>query len=199
MSSDLTISQWLCGVQQGDSRALQAVWEAYFPKLVHLARQRLRQRNRRVADEEDVALSVMESFFRAAQAGRFPDLTDRHDLWCLLLRMTARKAVDYDRRENRAKRGNGQVRGESAFGNEELGAIQAVVGDAPTPEMAALMTEEFTRLLTLLNDDELERIALSKLEGYHNREIAQQLDCGERTIERRLEIIRAKWSRAERE
>jgi hypothetical protein len=101
-----------------DSAATRALWERYFPQLVRLARKELELRGapRRAADEEDVAASVMESLFRAAEEGRLPDLADRDDLWRLLLRMTARKVVDLKRHEARQRRGGGRVRGESALG-----------------------------------------------------------------------------------
>lgn len=41
----------------------------------------------------------------------------------------------------------------------------------------------------------LRRIALFKLEGYTNKEIAHELDnCTECTIERKLARIRTKWA-----
>jgi DNA-binding NarL/FixJ family response regulator len=40
---------------------------------------------------------------------------------------------------------------------------------------------------------ELRQIALWRLEGYTNREIADRLDCTERSIERRMERIRSRW------
>src|SRR5262249_48825314 len=39
----------------------------------------------------------------------------------------------------------------------------------------------------------LRRIALRKLEGYTNKEIAGEIDATERTVERKLERIRARW------
>jgi len=45
-------------------------------------------------------------------------------------------------------------------------------------------------------DDLCRQIALLKLEGYTNKEIARELDdCTERTIERKLRRIRARWLR----
>ncbi len=101
MCSDDSVTHWFEQIREGDSVAAGAVWERYYPELVRLAREKLRGASRRMADEEDIADSVMESLFRAAQKGRFPDLADRHDLWRLLLRMTARKVVDLKRHESR--------------------------------------------------------------------------------------------------
>lgn len=66
---------------------------------------------RHAANEEDVALSAFASFCRAAEQGRFPSLSDRDDLWKLLVVLTARKAVDLKRHEGRAKRGGGAFQG----------------------------------------------------------------------------------------
>lgn len=108
--------------------------------------------------------------------------------------MTARKAVDQKRRDGAKKR---KLLGESALigsdsASDERG-IEQVVGDAPTPELVAIMTEEFRRLLDRLGDPELEELALGKMEGYTNDEIADQHECSVRTVERRLQLIRKKW------
>ena len=84
MSSDDSFSRWIDEVKQGNSSAAERIWAQCFPQLVLFARDRLRGLPRRAADEEDVALSAMDSFFRAAERGRFPDLADRDGLWRLL-------------------------------------------------------------------------------------------------------------------
>ena len=61
----------------GDRDGAQALWNVYFQRLVALARVRLRGTPRRAADEEDVALSAFDSFFRGVERGRFPQLGDR--------------------------------------------------------------------------------------------------------------------------
>ncbi len=94
MSSDDSVSRWIDEVKKGNHAAAEALWERYFPRLVRFARGRLRGLPRRAADEEDVALSALDSFCRAAEHGRFPNLADRDGLWRLLLQMTARKAAD---------------------------------------------------------------------------------------------------------
>jgi DNA-directed RNA polymerase specialized sigma24 family protein len=76
------------------------------------------------------------------------------------------------------------------------GGIEEVVGDEPTPLFAAEVAEECQRLLDKLGDDELRRIAISKLEGYTNREIADLLGCALVTVERRLHLTRSIWKRA---
>ncbi len=56
------------------------------------------------------------------------------------------------------------------------------------------MAEQCQRLLDRLGDKALVSIAQLKLECYTNEEIARQLDCSLRTVERKLDLIRTKWS-----
>ena len=182
-------------LEHGNEDTAQSLWEHYFPKLVNLARRQLGNR-RRVADEEDVALSAFNSFWNGAQAGRFPNLKSREDLWRLLVTITLRKAIDQVNHENRAKRGGGHVRGDSAFRNDsdegDFG-LDAVVGEDATAEQAAILAEEFERLIGMLDTD-LAQIAMKRMEGYTSNEIAQQVGCARITIARALSRIREIWS-----
>jgi RNA polymerase sigma factor (sigma-70 family) len=205
-SNDVT--RWIVRLTDGDETAAQAIWERYFDKLVRLARRKMERMPRREADEEDVALSAMHSFYRGAVAGRFPRLNDRHDLWKLLVTITARKAMAQARRQHTQKRGGGDVRGESVFappdhlmrgdeGDRERGIAQ-ILGEEPTPEFAAQVAETCRQLLDRLEDEDLKKVALYKMEGYSNEEIAEAMDCVVRTVERKLARIREHWE-SERE
>jgi DNA-directed RNA polymerase specialized sigma24 family protein len=198
MPSDRSVTHWIRQVQEGDPAAAQELWQRYFERLVALARKKVQGTSRRVADEEDVALSAFDSFFRGAQQGRFPQLSDRDNLWRLLIVITARKAADLVQHERRQKRGGGAVQGESGFvagaSDAESGAgIDQVLGQEPTPAFAAQVTEEYERLLKRLGDAQLEQVALWKMEDYTNEEIAAKLGCVLRTVERKLRMIRAIW------
>jgi DNA-directed RNA polymerase specialized sigma24 family protein len=143
-----------------------------------------------------VALSAFDSFCRGAQAGRFPQLHDRNNLWPLLTIITARKALDLVHHNRRQKRGGGHVRGESALlglptGSAVGAGIEQVVGAEPTPAFAAEVAEECQRLLNHLGEDALRTIAVLKLEAYTDKQVAARLGCGVRTVERKLERIRA--------
>jgi DNA-directed RNA polymerase specialized sigma24 family protein len=186
---DGSISVWLDRLKGGDPKATEALWQRFYRHLVEQARQRLRGLPSRSADEEDVALSAFDSFFRGVQAGRFPRLDDRHDLWQVLLMLLANKAASLRRYERRHKRGGGRVVPASAL----EGALGEVRDDAPSPQLAAQVAEECRRLLDLLGDEELRATALAKLEGYSNEEIAARLGRSLATVERRLRLIRESW------
>jgi DNA-directed RNA polymerase specialized sigma24 family protein len=190
---------WMDGLAQGRDSAAQVLWEEYFDKLVRLARRKLEGMPRRAADEEDVALSALKSFVRGVEGGRFPNLGAPDDLWRLLVTITARKAIAERKRHLAKKRGGGLIRGESVFQgaaeSEPQDGICQVLGQAPTAEFQAMMTEQCEQLLSQLEDPRLRVVALCKLEGYSNQEIARAFNSTTRTIERWLGTIRAAWHR----
>jgi DNA-directed RNA polymerase specialized sigma24 family protein len=200
MASKGSVSHWIDQLKAGDPAAAERLWERYFEQLVTLARIRLRSTPRRVADEEDVALSAFDSFCRGVEHGRFPELLHRDSLWRLLVTITLRKAHNLRRDEQRQKRGGGQVLGESEWRDAADSAIaeaglDQVVGREPTPEWAAQVAEECRRLLGRLNDAALQTLALLKMEGYTNQEVAARLGCGLRTVERKLRLVRQIWGK----
>jgi DNA-directed RNA polymerase specialized sigma24 family protein len=198
MRPDASVTQWIDGLKAGDPDAAQKLWERYFRRLVGLAKKKLRAAPRRAADEEDVALSAFDSFCRGAGQDRFPQLHDRLDLWQLLVLVTARKAVDLAQHERRQKRGGGGVLDEAAMpgptrSSAQGAALEQIEGPEPTPAFAAQVAEEYGRLLERLDSPELRSVAMHKVEGYDNEEIAARLGCGLRTVERRLRLIRSIW------
>jgi hypothetical protein len=55
------------------------------------------------------------------------------------------------------------------------------------------VAEEFDRLLRVLGNSALSQIAVWKLEGYTNAEIAAKTDWSEPTVEWNLRLIRQTW------
>ncbi|HZZ78369.1 MAG TPA: ECF-type sigma factor [Gemmataceae bacterium] len=189
MSEAASVTIWLDRLRAGDSRAAQTLWERYFQRLVALARAKLRLMPRRSADEEDVALSALDSFFRGVGHGRFPQLDDRDDLWQILLIITERKAIDLLEHEGRLKRSWRRHQSvDESVGNENL------AGREPDPAFAAEVAEACEKLLMKLGDANLRLIAVRKMEGYTNEEIAKELGCSLVTVERRLRLIRREWA-----
>lgn len=198
-SSDHSISLWLSGLKRGEEEAARQVFERCFERLIQVAKSRMAGASRRVADEEDVALSVFHSLCRGAAAGRFERLRDRGELWQMLVAITQQKVVDLMRHNVRQKRGGGEVRGESVFlenDAEQLArGIDEYAIEELTPQFLCTLAEEHQRLLGLLRDDTLRKIALLRMEGYADEEIATQLGISLRTVERKLQLIREQWTK----
>jgi DNA-directed RNA polymerase specialized sigma24 family protein len=191
MASDGSVTRWIGGLQAGTPEAAQQLWQRYFAQLVGLARFKLRGAACRMADEEDVALSVFDSFCRGAEQGRFPQMDDRDNLWRLLMVLTARKASNLRRDENRKKRGGGAAGKDGPHQNDL--ELEQVMSREPSPEFAAQVADECEKLLAALGDETLRAVAQAKMEGYTTEEIAKTLHYSLRTVERKLGLIRAIW------
>ncbi len=189
MSNAGSITRWIGELKTGDALAAQRLWEVYFTRMVKVARRRLDAAPRRMADEEDVALSAFYSMCAGAQEGRFSLLADRDDLWSMLVAITAHKCVDLVRRENRQKRGGGA---------NAIPAFDELISQEPSPEFTAEVADQFDRLLALLDatgDADLKPIVLGKMQGETPVELADRLGCSRRSIERKLQVIVRVWER----
>ena len=191
-----SVTVWIESLKAGDADAAEKLWRRYFEALVRLRAARLRGAPRAVADEEDAALNAFDSFVRGAAHGRYPRLDDRDDLWRLLVVITERKALDQAQHERRQKRGGGKVvgmPGPDGRGRSGRRAGARVADAMPTPEFAAMVADECRSLLGRLRDDSLRQVALLRMEGYTNEEVADRLGCSLRTVARKLELIRRTW------
>lgn len=191
------VTVWIHHLADGNASAAEHLWNEYFTKLTRLARRKLEGIPLRDADEEDVALSAMNSFCTGLANQRFSALENRTDLWKLLVTITARKATARLRRHYAQKRGGGEVRGESVFisaDDDRKDGIGNVLGREPTPDLAADVAENCQLMLDKLQDETLRQVALHTLEGYRTEEIAVKLGCTRRTVERKLQRIREIWS-----
>ncbi|TWU00358.1 ECF sigma factor [Botrimarina colliarenosi] len=193
-----SVTYWIAELRDGETAdAQRELWDRYFRRIVALARTKLGALPRGPADEEDVAISAMQSLFHGFQRDRFPDLCDRHNLWSLLAKITARKAINERHKQNAKKRGGGRPRitvGPSG-GDDSLAGCDPSDDDLG-PEFVVAMQEEMRRLMGVLPDDTLRLIAGRKLEGYSSAEIANEIGVVERTVERKLALIRASWAPA---
>ena len=183
--------------------AARRLWERYLPRLLTLARRHLDRRIRILQDPEDVVQSMGKSFFKRLRRGDF-DLADRDALWSLLVTITLNKARDAADRHLAAKRDVGRIQPltRSDEGRSDT-AHEALAPEAyePTPAEADVLNEALERRLQDLDKPdvrklELRKVALMKLEGYTNQEIATALKCGNRTVERKLALIRKRWEAA---
>lgn len=198
MNSDPQISLLLHQAKDGDEKAIRRLFEYYYPKLARFAENKIQGAPRQMADGEDVAACAIASFYKAARLGRFPDLQDRKSLWRLLMKLTARKAIDHWRREMAEGHGGGNVQNEP-FPDDSNAAIPSLdqwVINENSPEFEVMMVEACSERLKVLKP-QLQDLALAKLEGYTNREVGERLGMTERAVEYGLKVIRKKWKALE--
>ncbi|HVU86529.1 MAG TPA: ECF-type sigma factor [Pirellulales bacterium] len=205
--STSSVSQWIASLRDGNFEIVGRIWERYCNDLVAAAKGYLARFPNRTDDEHDIAQNVIMSIYRGAMAGRLNAIKNRDELWWLLLRLTNHKCLDMVRREMAQKRGGGRVRTESALPSVDDTSPRAIldqlISDAPSPEFLAMMQEQSRRLMDSLRNDQLRSVAVARIEGYTIGEIAAKHSLTERTIERKLQLIRNAWtkelSRARRE
>jgi RNA polymerase sigma factor (sigma-70 family) len=197
-NSEHSVTKYLDDLKNGDQDAAQQVWERFLGRLIRLADRKLKSSPRKALNEEDVVQQAFAQFFLQVQQGRFPQLNDRNDLWQVLAMLVDRRAKDQLRKQKSEKRGGGENRGESIFvvlGESTREGIAGVPDVEPSPELAAEMIEQFDQRLAMLKTEEDRKIVLFKLQGHSNREIADLIEVSLRTVERRLEDIRSRWSK----
>jgi DNA-directed RNA polymerase specialized sigma24 family protein len=166
-------------------KSLAKLHQRYWLHLVALARKQLKGVPARTADEEDVALDAFWSFYRSLKAGQVPRLANRQDLLALLTHIVACKAVNQIQHDFAQKRGGNLVQSSSVL--DSLAADKD-----PTPLEQLVLRDCYQHYLNNLSA-KLRPFAELYLAGCTHKEIAQRLGCVERTVERKLPYILAKW------
>ena len=197
--SEKTESELLALFKNGDKEAADELLGRYFDRVVRAAHRRIAQRRLRGTDSEDVALSVFESLWKKADNNHFDenDLTRPDEFWRLICTMIRFKTEDHLRRENSAKRGGGEVRGQSVFGNPDNSVGFGIEGHRDqelTPDEDAAFRDQLNRLLTVLDDETLKVVVSLRMEEYKVAEIAQHFGKSDRWVKRQLALIRHIWN-----
>lgn len=195
-----SVSVLISKVKEGDEDSVRELWNRYSGALVRSAQSRISKQVAAKVDSEDLAQSVFFAIYRGAVEDKFDQLNDRAGFWTLVLAITRRKAVDRIRKLTAAKRG----------GVAAMRVPQGGLGDSgddfitrlPSREVDPQVEVECHDLLESLKeqldaeDDTgmLTRVAVSRIAGLSVKEIAAELERTERTVERKLSLIRSLWS-----
>ena len=181
--------------------AMIELWSRVSDRLVALARSKMKSRVGS-ADEEDLALGAYYDFCREARAGKFEWVDSRDALWRLFMRITARKVARLYRYEGQKVRDHRRTINETDFTRADSDGADSQCTGGPLANAAAntldpvevLMVDDSLRgLLAALDDKTLVAVALRRLEGWTNKEIAAELKVCEKTIDRKMAIIRKTW------
>lgn len=175
--------------RDGDQDAARQLYERLYPRLLGIARSILERSPRRNSEPEDAVLSALGSFWRKLEAGQFADDLSGDDLWGLLITMTARKARNHLRHERAAKRGG--AKSPESLNDVLLDGLAQDNRPGGEPQLAEI--EATANELIDLLPYELRTVAVLKLMEFSHREMAEVLECNERTIQRRVNDIRNAW------
>lgn len=189
------VTGWIDQLSDGNEQAADQLWQHISARVREFARQKLDSNTRRQYDEDDAANSAYHSLCRGLSDGRL-SAENRDALWGLLAVITSRKISAQQRLLKRRKRGGGDLRGESGFAELGDAGIDEIEGSQRTPDVLAEISESCTQLLDALPDETMKKIVLLKFQGYKNGEVACELRCTRRTVERKLERIRRIWVEA---
>jgi DNA-directed RNA polymerase specialized sigma24 family protein len=182
VDADGSVTQWIDPLKTGDREAIGQLWRRYAQPLFDLARRRLSGSPKLVDRAEDLAVEAFLSFCRHAEAGDFKELADRRNVWGLLACITVRKTFGFRIKEGKRPDAVGELSGLGDRG------FEGVASHEPEPEFVATIDS----LLALLSP-ELREVAVLKMEGFTNQEIAGRRDCALRRVERQLALIRGRW------
>jgi len=184
--SALEVTDWLNDLRAGDDVAAARLWKYLQPRLTELGRRSLRSADSACYDEDDVAQSAFHALCAAVRNGQYDELENRSSIWSLVATIAMNKVRRRANYNSATRRGGEMVR-------IEAGDADMLSTDLSSEEQV-MMQEECERLIALLSRDEVKEVAMLKVEGHTNEEIATLQGCTRRSVQRRLDIIRSIWS-----
>jgi len=189
-----SISEVIAQNSKLDEDAAQLLWDRFFENLCRFANKKIYRRHKRLLDPEDIAGSAMFALIDGIKNGRFHSVTNRDELWQMLVMIAARKAINRARYLDRDKRGGDRVKGNSGLNGRRFDQLAKYVESSDDPAKYVELEMTCGELLAALPDDKFRQIALMRLAGFSNREIGLKFECSTRTIDRKLAIIREVWN-----
>lgn len=182
MSEDFT--ELVDGLRAGEDRAVRQFCDRYGAALERLAQRNMASGLQVRVGSEDVVQSVYRTFFRRAADGQFR-IDGSKDLWRLLCAITLTKVREKARYHLRQRRG---FQHEVALSDE--GGLAA---GAPAPDEQAAFVQLFEQTLAELDEEE-RRIVDLRLQDRTHGEIADALQCSERTVRRILARMKHRFA-----
>jgi len=154
-----------------------------------LARAELGDSPRCVSDDEDVVICAFAAFLRRTRDGAYGMMHTRDDLWRLLVAITRTYAWKQSRFFGRMRR---RMTVKDPRASEWM--LRQLACKCPPPDVLASVSDSLRVLIERLDDPELKEVAMGRLHGLTNEEIAANQNRSIRTIERRLVLIRKVWN-----
>lgn len=192
-----SVTNWLRAIETGDNDAAQQLWNRYSAEMHGVAQRRMRRlKPKDILDEDDIVSGAFAAICLAARKGLLVKVGNRNELWGLMIVIIHRKVGQREEYVSAAKRDAlqtvSQVDRLQDFGSrlERLAAADSGVLSQ------LIQVEAADVLLRKLDDPDHRAVAVLKLAGYTNDEIATELGYARRTIQRMLSLIKTCWEEA---
>lgn len=196
MESSLgSISRAIASLEGQDEVAAELIWNRYFRRLCEYCDVLIYQRHQKHISADEIASSAFLALFDGIKNRRFEQVRNRDELWQMLTLIAARKAINRGLAQDRQRRGGGKVRGSSAFDHRSIDNVTDYLQRELDPQEYLELEELSEQLLGALTIENLKTIAIWRMAGFSNDEMAKKLNCSVRTIERKLNLIREIWSK----
>lgn len=184
-----SVSLMIARARLGDQSAIAGLHSRYWSALVGLARKRINRSPVADRDAEDIAQDAFISVYEALTRGKLPRLNDRHQWLAFLTHLVGCRVVNEFQRHQALKRGGGRVKS-GISGLLAAGTIDP----ANLPDHQALLADCYNYYLKSL-PDHLQRFAEMHLAGLSINEIADELGCVRRTVERKMRLLEGHWAK----
>jgi RNA polymerase sigma factor (sigma-70 family) len=191
-----SVTSLIGSLRTGSPAAFEQVFQRFFPTLVSRLERRLGSAYPGVEGPEDVALSIFRRLWNVV-SGQSPlaaGLSDQRGLLRILSVLTRQKLREAHRYEHRLQRDRRRTRREAdcSSARDTCSSVQEATANDRPGDWDVAFLDLLTHLLGQLSERQ-QAVALRKLDGLTSREIAGELRCSERAVERHLSEIRDRW------
>ena len=175
--------------QTGDDLAFEWLWHRYYKSLVRHLRKIASGPGFDPVDHEEVAHSVFIALHHGLSHEKFHSLNRRYQLWKLLTLIGLRKAINLTKRDMLQR----QVIAQRSANGRRASDV-----DPSFDEMR--FDEELEHGLSLLDKEHpsqrLRELAIRKMNGHSNSQIADDFGWSRKTVALRLNLIYEIWKEA---
>ncbi len=192
-----SITVLIHGMREGDQDAIGKALDRVKAAMSQMAAKNMHVHDP-IADEEDMIYGAFSACVLGIAKGRY-DLKDRSDLFRLLATVIRNNCRDHDRRALAGIRDRNRLvdlahQHAQRSGVTHQQALQEIAANIATPEVIASFEEGIRLALQKLSRSEW-IVAVMRLRGHSNKEIAAKLEVSERTVERKLSDVRKCWTK----
>lgn len=190
-----SIVQYLKDFKQGCKNAEHDLVRRYWPRVVGAASKLFKNGQTPLADGDDIAISVFKVLCTENENGKFDseDLKDHNELWSYLFKIMKSKVIDRARERDSLKRSDNKVARASESDSSEFNFDPAAI--STTPLQKAIEIEREGQFWSALENEDIRKVVMLRLEGKKHREIAEELGIVERSVRRRIDVAKQIWKR----